>query len=206
MTNPQIKTQAKVQAYEGISLKTIQQKGSDGQKIMAPLFDTDGNGKLEGLEVERFNSSIFKTEPGKVTMYDRSNDSEKPFVAEITYGKEGLRGEYDGWHLDVSDKHNKKSVTIYGTGTGNAKIDLPKGKVVLNNINRDQFSAEVDAYGMNVETKNSKISDINIKKGDLKIKNTKSGGLFSSAVDVTTDGKSTVTTDKNTKVDVRTEE
>ena len=37
------------------------------------------------------------------------------------------------------------------------------------------------------------------------MKNTKSDGLFSSAVDVTTDGKSTVTTDKNTKVDVRTE-
>lgn len=204
MTNPQIKTQAKVQAYEGISLKTIQQKGSDGQKIMAPLFDTDRNGKLEGLEVERFNNCIFKSEPGKVTMYDRSDDLEKPFVAEIAYGKEGLRGSYDGWgNLDVSDKHNKKSVTIYGT-SGNAKIDLPKGKVTLNNLK--EYVAEVFAYNMDVETKNSFISDITIKKGDLKMENTKDDNIFSSTVNVTTDGKSTVTTDKNTKVDVRTEE
>ena len=56
---PRIKTQTKVQAYEGIGLQTIQQKGSDGQKIMAPLFDVDGNGKLEGNEVKRFNNCIF---------------------------------------------------------------------------------------------------------------------------------------------------
>ena len=208
MTNPQIKTQAKVQAYEGISLKTIQQKGSDGQKIMAPLFDTDRNGKLEGLEVERFNNCIFKSEPGKVTMYDRTNDPEKPFVAEITYGKEGLRGEYRGKDyestLDVSDKRNKKSVTIYDIYSGKAKIDLPKGKVTLNNL--DGFDASVFADGMDVETNNSVIDYIDIKRGDLKMKNTESGGIFSSTVDVTTDGKSTVTTDKNTKADVRTEE
>ena len=207
MTNPQIKTQAKVQAYEGISLKTIQQKGSDGQKIMAPFFDTDGNGKLEGLEVKRFNNSIFKTEPGKVTMYDRSDNPEKPFVAEITYGKEGLRGKYgETTVLEVSDKRNKKSVKIWADGiSGKAKIDLPKGKVTINNLNKD-CSAYVFANGMDVETNNSVIDYIDIKRGDLKMKNTESAGIFSSTVDVTTDGESTVTTDKNTKADVRTEE
>ena len=37
MTNPQIKTQAKLHIYDGISVETVKQQGSDGQKI-APYF------------------------------------------------------------------------------------------------------------------------------------------------------------------------
>ena len=62
MTNPQIKTQAKLHIYDGISVETVKQQGSDGQKIAVPLFDTDGNGKLEGREADRMNRCTFKSE------------------------------------------------------------------------------------------------------------------------------------------------
>ena len=66
MTNPQIKTQAKLHIYDGISVETVKQQGSDGQKIAVPLFDTNGNGKLEGMEVDRMNRCTFKSEKNKV--------------------------------------------------------------------------------------------------------------------------------------------
>lgn len=62
MTNQQIKPQAKLNLYEGISVETVKQQGSDGQKIAVPLFDTDGNGKIEGRELDRMNRCTFKSE------------------------------------------------------------------------------------------------------------------------------------------------
>lgn len=62
MTNRQIKPQAKLNLYEGISVETVKQQGSDGQKIAVPLFDTNGNGKIEGMELDRMNRCTFKSE------------------------------------------------------------------------------------------------------------------------------------------------
>lgn len=206
MTNPQIKTQAKVQAYEGISLKTIQQKGSDGQKIMAPLFDTDGNGKLEGLEVKRFNSSIFKTEPGKVTMYDRSNDLAKPFVAEITYDKGGFKGTYDGWALKVQrDDNYLGTVEIYGTVTGNAKINLANNTALIKDVDtKSMRGAEIYSSCMDLTVKDSKVAIIDMCGGDsLKLKNTKDNGILDTKTRVNVyDSKTAVNADDKSKVNV----
>ena len=70
MTNPQIKTQAKLHIYDGISVETVKQQGSDGQKIAVPLFDTDGNGKLEGMEVDRMNRCTLKSEKNIFSVED----------------------------------------------------------------------------------------------------------------------------------------
>ena len=166
---PRIKTQTKVQAYEGISLQTIQQKGSDGQKIMAPLFDVDGNGKLEGNEVKRFNNCIFKTEQGKITMYDRSKDFEKkPFVIEITYNKEPFTGNYDGLSFTVSNKNGNKKLNVIGMAQGNIKVNLTNGKAIFDNVNPvDLQGVMVKANNMDIiEKSNSFIGPLDLNGGE----------------------------------------
>ena len=84
MTNQQIKPQAKLNLYEGISVETVKQQGSDGQKIAVPLFDTDGNGKIEGRELNRMNRCTFKSEKNKLTIFENKGEN-KQEVTEINY-------------------------------------------------------------------------------------------------------------------------
>ena len=172
MSNPQIKTQARIEAYEGIELKTIKQKGSDGQKLMAPLFDTDGNGKLEGYEVEAFNNCRFKAEPGKVTVFDKYYET--PNITEIKYGKDGFQGEYQSYQFALRNKKHYFSILGNPDATGGmiTKVDLTKGKVTVENADPNYPRGyEMWANNVDLTVKNSQVSSIDIYGGSLKLEN-----------------------------------
>ena len=59
MTNPKVQPQARLEIYEGITVETVKQKGSDGQKMMVSLFDQNRDGVLDEREAAYFNSCIW---------------------------------------------------------------------------------------------------------------------------------------------------
>lgn len=213
MTNPQIKTQAKLHIYDGISVETVKQQGSDGQKIAVPLFDTDGNGKLEGMEVDRMNRCTFKSEKNKLTIFENKGE-DKQQITEIKYNNvSDLYAMYDERALNNLDmfsfgKHtNKDGVTGYkhyfGSVGSYAKrtIDLIQGKVTVEGAKGNLYSRNVD-----LTVKNSDISEIGINGGKVKLQNVKDEGLlYDSATEIKTDGKTDVNADTNSKVKVNKE-
>ena len=86
MTNPQVKPEARVQIYEGMTVENVKRKGSTGQKIAASLFDGDKNGVLDKEEAEKMNRCIFKAEKNKLTIYENRGDGTKKQL-EIKYNK-----------------------------------------------------------------------------------------------------------------------
>ena len=209
MTNPQIKTQAKLHIYDGISVETVKQQGSDGQKIAVPLFDTNGNGKLEGMEVDRMNRCTFKSEKNKLTIFENKGE-DKQEITEIKYNNtDDLYAMYDEHALNNLDmfsfgKYTKDGVTGYkhyfGSVANYAKrtIDLIHGKITVE-------GAKGDLYGRNVDltVKNSDISKIGINGGKVKLQNVKDKGLiYDNATEIKTDGKTAVDADINSKVKI----
>lgn len=150
------RVQPKVQAYEGMPVKKLQSVGSDGQKLMAPIFDVNKNGKFDGDEVDTFNHCTFKTEPGKVTIFDRGAGP-TTMITEIKYGKDGITGSYgefndnyDSFGMQFSDKKHHREIAIMGLDTAfkSVKIDLTKGEASFSQLDRTK-----------VETKNINITE-----------------------------------------------
>lgn len=209
MTNPQIKANANLHIYDGISVETVKQQGSDGQKIAVPLFDTDGNGKLEGMEVDRMNRCTFKSEKNKLTIFE-NNGKDKQQVTEIKYNNvDDLYAMYNERALNNLDmfsfgEYTKNGVTGYkhyfGSVASYAKrtIDLIHGKVTVE-------GAKGNLYGRNVDltVKNSDINEIGINGGKVKLQNVKDEGLlFDSETEIKTDGKTAIDADTNSKVKI----
>ena len=67
----------RIQIYEGMEVATVKKKGSDGQKLMASLFDTNGDGIYSKGEAAYFNKHDFKTENGKITVILNESDGSK---------------------------------------------------------------------------------------------------------------------------------
>lgn len=212
MTNPQIKTQAKLHIYDGISVETVKQQGSDGQKIAVPLFDTNGNGKLESMEADRMNRCTFKSEKNKLTIFENKGE-DKQEITEIKYNNtDDLYAMYDEHALNNLDmfsfgKYTKNGEkwfkNYFGSVANCAKrtIDLIHGKVTVE-------GAKGDLYGRNIDltVKNSDISEIGINGGKVKLQNVKDEGLlYDSATEIKTDGKTDVNADTNSKVKVNKE-
>lgn len=212
MAEPQVKTQPRVQIYEGMSVETVRKSGSEGQKLMAPLFDTDQDGKFDKYEAEAFNNCNFKTEKGKITIYNRSG-----------YGTEITELKYDNYEEDIlgSGKQGKaynnpdmfhfkndKGEHCYFSSIGNfAKvvIDMIKGKVHVEGGNQAAFGL----YTNNIEltAKNSDLEYITANNSKLNLQNVKDKGLlWDSATEVETDSKTIVNADDNSKVDVKANE
>ena len=209
MTNPQIKTQAKLHIYNGISVETVKQQGSDGQKIAVPLFDTNGNGKLEGMEADRMNRCTFKSEKNKLTIFENKG-KDKREITEIKYNNtDDLYAMCDGHALNNLDMFNFGQYTkngekwfknYFGSAANCAKrtIDLIHGKVTVEGAKGDLFGRNID-----LTVKNSDISEIGINGGKVKLQNVKDKGLiYDSATEIRTNGKTAVHADTNSKVKI----
>lgn len=212
MTNQQIKLQAKLNLYEGISVETVKQQGSDGQKIAVPLFDTNGNGKIEGMELDRMNRCTFKSEKNKLTIFENKGENKRE-VTEINYNNVNdlyaMHGECALNNLDMFSfgKYTKDGKIAYKHYFGSVAsftkriIDLVNGKVTIE-------GAKGDLYGRNIDltVKNSDINEIGINGGKVKLQNVKDKGLIhDSATEIKTDGKTIVNADTNSKVRINNE-
>ena len=212
MTAPQVKTQPRVQIYEGMSVETVRKSGSEGQKLMAPLFDTDQDGKFDKYEAEAFNNCNFKTGKGKITIYNRSG-----------YGAEITELKYDNYEEDIlcsgeqGEVYNEPSMFNFKNDKGEdcyfssmgkftkVVIDMIKGKVHVEGGNQAAFGL----YTNNIEltAKNSDLEHISASNSKINLQNVKNKGLlWDSATEVETDGKTTVNADENSKVDVKAKE
>ena len=202
MTQPQVKPQARVQIYEGMSVETVKRNGSDGQKLMASLFDLDKDGKYDAAEAEAFNNCNFKTEKGKITMYNRSG-----------YGPEDTELKYDDYEKDIAQNEpdifnfkNDKGEDCYFASMGNfikVVIDMIKGKVHVEGGENGAL------YMNNVEltVKNSDLETISTTNSKINLQNVKDEGLlWDSATEVETDGKSIINADADSKIEIKPEE
>lgn len=202
MTQPQVKPQARVQIYEGMSVETVKRNGSDGQKLMAPLFDLDRDGKYDVGEAGLFNSCNFTTEKGKITMYNYSG-----------YGPEVTELKYDDYEKDIAlnepdifNFKNDKGEDCYFASMGNFKkvvIDMIKGKVHV------EGGKDGALFMNNVEltVKNSDLEKISTSNSKINLQNVKDEGLlWDSATEVETDGKSIINADADSKIEIKPEE
>lgn len=210
MTQPQIKTEPRINAYEGMKVETVKQQGSTGQKIAVSLFDENRNGILEKDEAELFNNYNFTAKKNEITMYDKANDR----TLQIKYNSlDELYDMYKGKPLNCLSnfffgkymkngqqytKHSFGRVADYKKIT----IDMPNAKVNVE-------GASGSLYGRNIDltVSNSDCDEIYMNGGTLNLKNVKDEGLlWDSSTDVKTDGKTKVEKDANTKAEISTRE
>lgn len=203
-----VKEQARVQICAGMTVQTVKRNGSDGQKLMAPLFDNNHDGVYSKQEAEHFNSYDFKTEDGKITIFSKNPDGSKQ-VTEI---------KYDNFEGDVFHTFNGETLNRLGSYTfkddkgkscffsciGNyakAVIDMVKGTVQITNGKCHNIN------GRNIELtiEDSDLERVGILKSKLNLQNTKDVGLFfDSATKVEAGGESIVNNDNASKVEITT--
>ena len=212
MSNPQIKPEARLNIYDGISVETVKRNGSTGQKIAVSLFDEDGNGKLEGYEAEKMNRCNFTSEPGKLTIFENKGD-EKPREMEIKYGNlEELYNEYKGKNLNKLwtfhfGRYEKEGETYYKYYFGHLtdyekiSIDMPAGKVTVQGADGNLYSRNIE-----LSVKDSDIDEISATGGKVSLENVKNEGLlWDSATEVKNDGKTVVNGDADSKYEIGVE-
>lgn len=217
--NPQVRAQAKLHIYEGMSVDTVKRDGSDGQKIAVTLFDTDGNGKLEGAEVTRMNNCTFKSEPNKLTIWEKQNDGTKSQL-EIKYKNlDELYNTYKDKALNLissfgrnisfsfnkyqkdGQEYCKNYVGFVGNSYKKISIDMPNAKVTVDGADGNIYGRDID-----LTVKNSDAEKISTHGGKIKLENTKNKGLlWDSPTRVKTNGKTVVKQDANSEAEVRTE-
>lgn len=209
MTNPQVKPEARVQIYEGMTVENVKRKGSTGQKITASFFDVDKNGVLDKEEAEKMNRCNFKAEKNKLTIYENRDDGTRSQL-EIKYNK-----LEDLYHCSIS---NDTSVFEWGykkeNGVEIAKkikrflfaldeydkitIDMPAGKVSVQGAEGNRI------WGVNTDIS---VTDSDLEKigmaadTNLNLKNVKNEGLlFDSATEISVHGdKATMGTVSDSK-------
>ena len=214
MTNPQIKPEARVQIYEGMSVETVKKEGSTGQKIAVPLFDNDGNGKLEGYEVTRMNRCNFKSESGKLTIFENREDGKRREM-EIKYGSLEELYTFAPSGRALNDMNHfffgcyEKNGQKYHKHSFSKVADYEKISIDMSNAKVTVQGAEGNLYARDIElsVKDSDLEKISIKGGKLKLENVKDEGLlWDSATEVKSDGKTVVSADANSKYEVSKEE
>lgn len=213
--NPQVRAQAKLHIYEGMSVDTVKRYGSDGQKIAVTLFDEDGNGKLEGAEVTGMNKCIFKSEPNKLTIWGKQND-ETMSQLEIKYKNlDELYDTYKGralnfmrgtsmfffdFNKNLKDGEDccKNRFNFLGKYK-KISIDMPNAKVTVDGADiRHIYGRDID-----LTVTNSNAKEISTRGGKVKLENTKTKGLlWDSPTRVKTDGKTVVEQDANSEAEV----
>lgn len=205
MTNPKVQPQARLEIYEGITVETVKQKGSDGQKMMVSLFDQNRDGVLDEREAAYFNSCNFKVEEGKITMYENKNDGTKN-ILELKYDnfEEDILNEYNGHPLNsphhFNFKNNKGESCAFAKLAQATKtcIDMITGKVTIEGVK--EGDTWIGANNVDLTVKNSDINEIKISGGSLKLENTKDETiLWDRETTIVTDGKTTIEADKNSK-------
>lgn len=210
MTDPKIKPQARLEIYEGMKVETVKQKGSQGQKMMVSLFDSNWDGTLDKNEAALFNSYNFTTEKGKITMYENNEDGTRN-ITELKYDnfEKDVLNLHEGTPLNKPGSYNfendKGERCFYGASMNAEKtsIDMVTGKVTVENAD----SGAIWANNIDITVKNANIDQISTTNANLKLENTKNTlGFWDIATTVYTDGKSTIKADANSKYETEIEE
>lgn len=207
MTQPQVKPQARVQIYEGMTVEAVKKNGSEGQKLMAPLFDLNQDGRYDANEAEQFNSYNFTTEKGKITLYENNNDGSRQ-ITEIKYDnfEEDVLCMYEGEPLNALDRFlfkNDKGEDCYFAKFAKytkAVIDMIKGTAQVENAK----GSYILGNGIELTIKDSDLEKIRLYNGKLNLQNVKDKGLiWDSATQIDADGKTIVEADAESKVEVK---
>lgn len=191
MGEPKITLQTRIIAREGTSLAEINRRGSDGQKIAAPLFDYDDNGKLEGEEVTNFNNYRFKVQSDKKSGINTLSLSK--WVHEglhfMDYSEKQLDRTTVIKYKSLDQLYNTKDREKYpGVSAGNyvdksgypARFEFGNGSEV--ELNSPYQKAEIDMTKNKVlvdgmEQQEYNIININAENIDLTVKNSDIGNL-----------------------------
>jgi hypothetical protein len=198
--------QKRVQAYVGMNVKTIQQHGSTGQKMMVSLFDTDKDGVFCEYEAIEFNRYSFTTEKGKITM--REQYEGKVHTTELIY---------DDFEKDVLHKHNGMTLNTYRSFNfekkdgdravfdarypvgGKTTIDMVNGKVTVQGVE----ASRLFCTNAELTVKDSTIQDIDLRKAKLNLENTSAyAPIGSGSTDIVADGDSVINADGDSDYDV----
>lgn len=213
MSNPQFKAETRLHIYDGISVETVKREGSTGQKIAVSLFDEDQNGILEGYEAERMNRCNFKSEPGKLTIFEDKGDK-KNRVMEIKYGnldelyaecQNVVTNDINSFSFGEYEKEGKKYLKYHFSKLADYEkisIDMPAGKVTVQGAKGSLFTRDIE-----LTVKDSDLNGIYASGGKVNLENVKNEGLLiDSATEVRTDGTTIVKGDADSNYDISTEE
>ena len=180
----------KINAYEGIEVETIKQKGSTGQKLAVTLFDTDKNGVLDKTEAECFNSFTFTSKQKELTMY-RTVDGKKQTtiikyenVEDLKYSKIGANNRslflFGGKNYfndeDESGGYTFNSGIDIVVNYKRAIIDMKNKKVDIEGNGRGSHDTGIGAYGIELTLNNVDIKHMDFNDGTLNLKNTSNKG------------------------------
>ncbi len=201
--------QERIQTHAGMSVETVKRNGSEGQKLMVMLFDSNRDGILDKREAEHFNRYRFTTEEGKISMTNIENGD----VLELKYDnfEEDVLHLYKGEPLnyphDFTFKNKDGKSCYFSKLTRAAKtvIDMVTGKVTIEGAKPAGMRCPSNIYGRNIEltVKDSDVEEISITNSKLNLENTKDEGIiFDSATKVQTDEKSTIKADTDSKYEV----
>ena len=218
MTNPQVRPEARVQIYEGMTVENVKRKGSTGQKIAVSLFDGDKNGVLNKKEAEKMNRCIFKAEKNKLTIYENRGDGTKKQL-EIKYNKlEDLSNSLIIIRNDASifewgyKKENgveiakkMKQFIFLRDRYDKMTIDMPAGKVSVQGAKANSISGtnidlsvkDSDLYHIDID------ADTNLNLNNVRCEETSYAPGGPTKIDVYGD-KATIGTVFNSKYKVKT--
>ena len=114
-------SEKKFVAKEGTTINDVRKYGSTGQQYAVGIFDVDYDGKLNGNEVELFNSCNFKYDKsnGQLTIYDNQvkNNGKNGTIIINAYDNSDYYGDV------VKDDMSSYDVLLYEMDcTGNRRL------------------------------------------------------------------------------------
>ena len=163
-----MKPQAKMHIWKGNTVQTVEQDGSEAQKIVAKAFDTDINGKYDAGEAANFNDYSFALDKGNNELRMHNN---KTKCTAIIKSDEYL-GLVLGAQLAVADMQDLKG--------GQIKYDIDNNRYTYDGVEGAIRTPSWMSDQPTVTIKNSSISQIDARdfKGKLNIINTRSVGFW----------------------------
>lgn len=194
----ELKPDAKVQIFEGMTVKDVQENGSEAQKIVAEAFDRidsrhsngKGDGKFSKAEAEVFNNYTFTLD--KNTKELRAYNKETGCTVTVKYNN--LEELKDKALIPVANE-------LKG---GNVTFDLRNKTATYDGVSCDKTFILPERKNLkNYTIKNSDLEEIDarfLKDGNIKIMNTKQlGNLWDSPTTVKVyDGNDTTVSADNT--------
>ena len=185
MTEPLI-TEKRINAYEGIKVKTIKQNGSTGQKLAVKLFDTDRNGVLDKNEADCFNNFTFTSKPKELTMY-RTVDGKKQAtvikyenIEDLEHSRISVNNHcsFRFGEKHYLDDRNKSLGCVFDSGINidvnykKAVVDMKNKKVAIEGNGRNNHDTDISAWGIELTLNNVDVKNIDFNDGTLNLKNT----------------------------------
>lgn len=213
-----MKAQPRLQIREGMSVEDVRKNGSEGQKLAASLFDTDGahrdaqgnwvkDGIFNKSEAEYFNQFNFSVKNNIFTMYNRKSGH----TTEIKYNNiEDLKKVLNSslnepTYINFFSENGKQKLYSGSVGLtdGKTTIDLTNRTVEVNGVTH----GSIYTNGNKTIVKNSSLEVISSSSKELEIENTMNKGILwdsNTAVDI--DKSTNLKVDNNSKVDIERKE